>query len=71
MGGRKKDEVHKVCAACGHESPDNMKSQRLTAFIAKNLRDTPVRKAKRSNIVFYFVFHRKLRQLMSYSMNDQ
>jgi hypothetical protein len=47
LAGRKKDEVHKVCAACGHESSDDMKSERLTAFIAKNLRDNPViKKAK-------------------------
>jgi hypothetical protein len=49
LAGRKKDEVHKVCAACGNTTSGDMKSQRLTAFIAKHLRDNPVKNTHQNN----------------------
>jgi ribosomal protein L37E len=45
----KKDEVHKICAACGYEGSDNMKSERLTKFIAKTLHDTAVKEKRNQN----------------------
>jgi len=44
---RENDELHKVCDACGSQGPDNMASQKLTTYIAKNLRDAIVRRSEK------------------------
>jgi len=55
---RKNDELHKVCTACGYQGSDSMESQKLTTYIAKNLRDAIVRRSKKIKLNFILFIER-------------